>query len=183
MFTFFSQGIDNQQFNNKNYFSFEIWQLLPLETLFCSNAWPTLPIEKLEMTQINNTGERFSKSFWEWGHQFWTVCWQCSTTCITPPDHRFVLSSLRWLEIYSRNGRMERGAWRCETGSSAMGRGGRHRCTRGASSTERAQSVYSATMDSSTVMSSGFPPEMTTKQWQGQSLRLRTFKEDLESQR
>lgn len=59
---------------------------------------------------------------------------------------------------------MERDAGRCEMGSSAIGRGGRHRCMRGASSTERAQSVYSATMDSSTVMSSGFPPEMKTKQ-------------------
>lgn len=34
---------------------------------------------------------------------------------------------------------------------------------RGANSTRRAQSVYSATMDSSTVMSSGFPPRKETK--------------------
>lgn len=43
-------------------------------------------------------------------------------------------------------------------GAVQEGSGGRHRCKRRASSTGRAQSVYSATMDRSTVMSSGFPP-------------------------
>jgi len=66
------------------------------------------------------------------------------------PTHRFVLSSALTGDLLEKwkNGK---GCLEMWDGEQCNRTGGRHRCTRGASSTERAQSVYSATMDSSTV--------------------------------